>query len=125
VPTDRRAAPGAGARVRRMLAASVLACEALVVVFAVLVAKDLADVPTGTIVAVGTGAALACLLLAGLLRHRWAYAAGSVLQALLVLSGLVVPAMFLVGGVFAGLWVLALYLAHRVHRLEQAGPAAS
>ena len=105
-------------RTRRTLCAGVLAAEALVSVFATLVAKDLSDVSTGAVVGVGLGAAVLCLLLAGLLRHRWAYPAGSVLQVLLVLSGFVVTAMFFVGGVFAALWFLSLYLARKVERLD-------
>ena len=105
-------------RTRRTLCAGVLAAEALVSVFATLVAKDLSDVSTGAVVGVGLGAAVLCLLLAGLLRHRWAYPAGSVLQVLLVLRGFVVTAMFFVGGVFAALWFLSLYLARKVERLD-------
>ena len=109
-----RPAPGPGARTRRILCATVLLAEALVVVFALLVAKDLTDVPTPTLVAVGGGAALGCLLVAGLLRRPWSYALGSLLQVALVLSGLVVGVMWFLGGVFAGLWFLSLYLATRV-----------
>lgn len=87
--------------------------------FALLVAKDLSDVPGGTLLAVGVPALLGCLLLTGLLRFRWAYALGSALQLLLVLAGLVVPAMFLVGTIFAGLWFLSLYLAARVERVRR------
>ena len=112
-------AAAAGARVRRILCATVLVAESLVVGFALLVAKDLTAVPTATLLWVGGGTAAGCLLLAGLLRRRWAYAAGSVLQLVLVLAGLVVPVMFFLGAVFALLWFLSLYLAARVDRLAQ------
>ncbi|MGN6245077.1 MAG: DUF4233 domain-containing protein [Motilibacteraceae bacterium] len=105
-------------RTRRTLCAGVLGVEALISLFATLVAKDLSDVSTGTVLVVGFGAAVLCLLLAGLLRHRWAYPVGSVLQVLLVLSGFVVTAMFFVGGVFAVLWFVSLHLARRVERLD-------
>lgn len=105
-------------RTRRTLCAGILGAEALVSVFATLVAKDLSDVSTGTVLVVGFGAAVLCLLLAGLLRHRWAYPAGSVLQVLLLLSGFVVTAMFVVGGVFAVLWFVSLHLARKVERLD-------
>ncbi len=59
-----------------------------------------------------------CLVLTGLLRYGWAYVAGSLLQVLLILAGLVVPVMFFLGAVFAALWVLAIYLGRRVARLE-------
>ena len=106
-------------RTRRTLCASVLVGEAFVIFFALLVAKDLSDVPGRALLAVGVPAVLGCVLLAGLLRFRWAYAVGTALQLLLVLSGLVVPTMFLVGAIFAGLWFLSLYLAVRVERLRR------
>ena len=105
-------------RTRRTLCAGVLGVEALISLFATLVAKDLSDVSTGAVLGVGLGAAVLCLVLAGLLRHRWAYPLGSALQVLLVLSGFVVTAMFFVGVVFAALWFLSLYLARKVERLD-------
>ncbi|MGZ4480080.1 MAG: DUF4233 domain-containing protein [Nocardioidaceae bacterium] len=102
----------------RTLAATVLVSEALVIFFATLVAKDLSDVEGAAVWTVGIGAAVACLLLAGLLRWRWAYVAGSVLQVLVLASGFVVPLMFFMGAVFAGLWFLALYLPRRVERIQ-------
>jgi hypothetical protein len=102
----------------RTLAASVLVGEAFVLFFATLVATDLSDVDDSTLWAVGGGGAVACLVLTGLLRHGWAYVAGSLLQVLLILAGLVVPVMFFLGTVFAALWVLAIYLGRRVARLQ-------
>ena len=102
----------------RTLAASVLVGEAFVLFFATLVAKDLSDVDDATVWAVGGGAAMACLVVAGLLRHSWAYVAGSLLQALVIAAGFVVPVMFFLGAVFAILWVLAIYLGRRVARLQ-------
>ena len=102
----------------RTLAASVLVAEAFVLFFATLVAKDLSTVDESTLWAVGGGGAAACLVLTGLLRFRWAYVAGSLLQVLLILAGLVVPVMFFLGAVFAALWVLAIYLGRRVARLQ-------
>jgi hypothetical protein len=54
------------------------------------------------------------VVLAGLLRHRWAYVAGSVLQGLTIISGFAVPAMFFLGGIFAALWFTAIWLGRRV-----------
>lgn len=102
----------------RVLAASVLVFEGLVVLFATLVAKDLSDVDSRTVWLVGGGLALSCLLLAGLLRRRWAYLAGSLLQAVVIAAGLVVPAMFFLGAVFAALWVTAIVLGRRVEHLQ-------
>jgi hypothetical protein len=102
----------------RTLAACVLVGEAFVLFFATLVAKDLSSVDDSTLWAVGGGAAVACLVVTGLLRYAWAYVAGSLLQLLVILAGLVVPVMFFLGTVFAALWVLAIYLGRRVARLQ-------
>ena len=101
----------------RVLAATVLLCEAFVVFFASLVAKDLSGLPTATALAGGGVVAGICLLLCGLLRARWAYVAGSALQVVLVLAGFIVPAMFVVGGLFAVLWGAALYLGAKGDRI--------
>jgi hypothetical protein len=63
---------------------------------------------------VGGGLALAGLIIAGLLRYRWAYVAGTVLQILVIATGFMVPAMFFLGVIFAALWVTAIWLARRV-----------
>ena len=71
------------------------------------------------------GLALACLLVAGLLRRPWGYALGSALQVGVVATGFLVPAMFFLGAVFAVLWVVALRAGARIeHELAAApGPA--
>jgi len=100
----------------RGIAAAVLVFEGLVIFFATLVALDLSDVDDATLWWVGGIAALACVLAAGFLRRRWGYAVGSALQLLVVAAGLVVPAMFFLGIVFAGLWFFVLHLGRRVER---------
>ncbi|RKS73834.1 uncharacterized protein DUF4233 [Motilibacter peucedani] len=88
----------------------------MVVFFAILVAKDLSDLSTGWLTVLGGGLALACLLLSGLLRHEWAFVAGSVLQVVLVLCGLVVPVMWFVGALFAAMWFGFLWLSAKAAR---------
>ena len=104
----------------RGICAAVLVFEGLVIFFATLVALRLSDISHATLWWVGAGGAVLCLLLAGLLRHRWAYAAGSGLQVAIVASGVVVPAMFVLGLVFAALWFLAMHLGRKVERLDAA-----
>lgn len=101
---------------KRVLAATVLACQALVVFFAGLVAKDMTSLGTGISVGAGAGLGVACLLTAGLLRIPAGYVVGSVLQVLTVLTGLWVPEMFLLGTIFAALWVWALVAGGRLER---------
>ena len=103
----------------RGIAASVLVFEGLVVLFATLVALDLSDIGDGTLWAVGGTLALFCVLTAGLLGRRWGYLVGSAVQVAVIAAGLVVPAMFFMGAVFAGLWFLALHLGRKVERLQR------
>jgi hypothetical protein len=103
----------------RGIAAAVLVFEGLVVLFATLVALDLSDIDDSTLWWVGGSASVACVLAAGLLRRPWGYAVGSALQVLVVAAGLVVPAMFFLGLVFAALWFLVLHLGRRVERLQR------
>lgn len=105
---------------RRAFATVVLGFEALVVLFAGLVAKDLS--PLSPAAALGASAALAvlCLLAAGLLRGPVGYPVGWVVQVLLVAGGFWVGMMFVLGALFAGLWVAALRIGGRIDR-ERAG----
>lgn len=103
----------------RTLAASVLVFEALVIVFAATAAMRVSHLSTGTVWEVAGAGAVAAVLLAGLLRHRWAYGVGTLLQVGLVLSGVVVSAMYFVGGVFALLWGAALYYGNKVDVIKR------
>jgi Protein of unknown function (DUF4233) len=108
----------------RGICAAVLVFEGMVVFFAMLVALDLSDISHATLWWVGSLSLVACILLAGLLRRRWAMAAGSVLQVLIIGTGVVVPTMYFLGALFAGLWFLAIVLGRRVDRVQAAARAA-
>jgi hypothetical protein len=97
----------------RRLAAMLLTFEALVVVFAALVASQLSGLGQGAALTAGGLLAVACLVVAGLLRFRWGYWLGSFLQIVLMATGFIVPAMFFLGAVFAALWVVALRMGAR------------
>lgn len=127
-------APAAGAdrpggrqrSARRLFATTVLSLEAFVAFFAALVAYGLQLAPPSAVWAVGGGLAVGALLSAGLLRTTVGYVLGSAVQVWFVLTGLVLPAMFFVGGVFAVLWVVGLRLggridAERAERLAASG----
>jgi len=108
----------------RVLGASTLGFEALVVFFAGLVAKDLSSLSTGAALGMTGGLAVACLLTAGLLRHPAGYAVGWVLQVAVVGLGFWVPVMFLLGGIFAVLWFFALRIGRQLEAAAQAARAA-
>ena len=102
---------------RRLFALMVLVGEALVVGFATLVAKDLADVSRGHVLVAGAVLAALCVVAAGLLRSRVGYLLGWVVQLLLIATALWVPVMLFLGLLFAGLWVVALVQGSRADAL--------
>lgn len=107
-------------KVARRMAASVLVFEALVVLFAIAVAIQVSDVRPSGALGMGLGLAGGCLGAAGALRSRVGYVLGSALQVAVIGAGFVVPAMFLLGALFAGLWVTAIVLGRRIIEAEQA-----
>jgi len=109
----------------RTLAAAVLAFEAVVIVLLVPVAITLGGVDATVAVALGALAFVACVAVAGMLRHRWAYALGWALQVVLVACGFVVPAMFFLGTLFAVLWGAALVVGRRGEELRAQRYAAA
>ncbi|WP_156221118.1 DUF4233 domain-containing protein [Pseudactinotalea suaedae] len=109
---------------RGVFCSAVLTFEIFVIVLAALVAFGLREPGTsvGPIWAVAGGGVLLCLVAAGLVRRPVGLWLGSLLQVLLIAAGLVVPAMYGVGGVFAVLWVVAILLGRRIdtERAERA-----
>lgn len=101
---------------KRAMAATVLVFEAMVVVFASLVAKDLSGLSTTEAVGGGAGLALLLVVASGLLGRPWGYWVGSALQVVLVATGVYVPTMILVGLLFTGLWVAAVVIGTRIER---------
>lgn len=98
----------------RRLCASVLGMEAIVLGLITPVAITIGNVPPALAVTVGIGLAVCCVLVVGLLKRPFAYVAGSVIQVLAIATGFLVPMMFLLGVIFAALWVTAIFVAHRV-----------
>jgi uncharacterized protein DUF4233 len=100
----------------RRLCATVLIFEAIVIGLAIPVAITIEHEPHAEAgVAGGVLAAIAVVLAAVVGRpgQRWALAAGSVLQVAVIAAGIVVPAMFVLGTIFAALWAVAIWLGLR------------
>jgi mannose/fructose/N-acetylgalactosamine-specific phosphotransferase system component IIC len=72
------------------------------------------DVDTGLAVGLGLGLAVLCVVTAGLLRRPWAYVVGHLAQVAAICLGFVVPAMFVVGTMFAALWATAYLVGRRI-----------
>ena len=109
---------------RRGMCAAVLSLEAITLGLTTPVMITVADVATGTAVTVGVGLAVACLLVAGMLRGEWAYALGWLLQVGAIGLGVLVPLMFFLGSLFALLWGTAYFLGRKIERERAAAYAA-
>lgn len=109
---------------RRGMCAAVLSLEAITLGLTTPVMVTISGVGLATALAVGLGLALACLVIAGLLRAEWAYGAGWVVQVAAVALGFVIPLMFFLGAVFAGLWASADLLGRKIDRERAAAWAA-
>lgn len=122
--TDATAPPNTERSPRRGMCAAVLCLEGITIGLTTPVMITIADVAVGTALVVGVGLAVACLLLAGMLRAPWAYAAGYVIQVAAIGLGFVIPMMFLLGGIFAALWAAADHLGRKIEREKAAAWAA-
>ena len=119
-------------RPRRTLAQTlgsiVLGFEAVIVFLGGLVAYGLDALPDGMAPWWGVvgGSVLMVLLVftAGMLRRRWGFTLGWVLQAIVALCAFVVPAMLVVALIFGGLWAYATIGGSRIDARNAALMAA-
>jgi hypothetical protein len=93
---------------KRRLTSSVLAMEVVVFWLAIIVAIVQEHVSVAAALAVGGALAIGCIVVAGMIRRPWSYVAGGVLQVLAIACGFVVPVMFVVGALFAVLWIVSV-----------------
>jgi Protein of unknown function (DUF4233) len=106
----------------RRLCSTVLGMEAVILLLAIVPAKALEHISAGTAAMVGGGLALLAILLAGLVgrpRMGWVLYAGSALQLLVIASGVMVPAMYVLGAIFSALWFTGIWLARKVESAQR------
>jgi hypothetical protein len=109
--------------VKRLLT-TVLSMEAIVVLLAIVPAKTIGHVSAGTAAAVGGGIAIVAFALCRYVgRGRRALWAGSVFQALVIASGVLVSAMYILGAIFAALWFTGIWLGRKWERDDAVRPA--
>jgi hypothetical protein len=114
----------AGRSPRRGMCAAVLALEGIVVGLSTPVMATVTGVSLGTALGVGLGLAAACFVVAGMLRSEAGYVAGWVVQVAAIAVGVLAPAMFFLGIVFAALWATADLLGRKIDRERAARYAA-
>jgi hypothetical protein len=123
-------APSAPRSLRQSLATIVLGFEVIIVFHAALViwglsrgADEAGGLPSWLALAGGGVIIVGLIATIGLLRFRWAYVLGWVLQVLILASGFLNPAMFVVGVLFGGMWWYCMVVGSRIDRQRAAAAA--
>jgi hypothetical protein len=100
----------------KRLCATVLIFEAIVIVLSIPVAVHIDHLAGHAAALTGGIAAAAAVVFAALARRLLpaTLVGGSMLQVFVVASGAIVPAMYFLGGIFAALWTVGIWLGYRV-----------
>jgi Protein of unknown function (DUF4233) len=104
----------------RGLGAGTLTLEAIVLLLAIQPIRIMGGHLSGWGVGAVTALAALCLVVAGLMRRRWAWHAGSALQVLLIVGGLLHWSLAALGLVFGAAWLYATSVRRTI-----LGPAAA
>jgi ABC-type nitrate/sulfonate/bicarbonate transport system permease component len=102
--------------VQRSMCAAMLTLQAVVLGLTTPVLISVASVSVATALWVGLGLTVACVVAAGMLRRRWAYGLGWLVQVASVALGFVIPMMFVLGVIFGALWAGAYFLGAKIDR---------
>ncbi|MEU8263567.1 DUF4233 domain-containing protein [Micromonospora sp. NPDC048999] len=109
-PEQRRSGLRNPEKAVRGLGAGTLALEALVLLLAIQPIRLVGGHLSGAAIAVIVSLAVACVVLAGQMGRRWAWHAGTVVQGLLMLAGLLHWSLLALGVIFALVWAYALHV---------------
>ncbi len=109
---------------RRMMCATVLALECIVLGLVTPVLISVRGVSTPVGLSIGLGLAVLALLIAGSLRSEGAYYLGFALQVAVLAIGVLVPVMIVLGLAFGALWVAAYLLGLKIEADQAAWAAA-
>ncbi|MGK9147275.1 DUF4233 domain-containing protein [Plantibacter flavus] len=104
--------------IKQTLGSIILGFEMIVMFLGALVIFGLKALPAPVAL---IGGAVLCLIIAAtipLLRFRWGYWLGWAVQAAIVATGLLVPMMFLVGGMAAAVWTYAMVQGEKIERQQ-------
>ena len=101
----------------KRLLVTVLSMEAVVVLLAIVPAKQLGHVNGALAGAVCGAIAVIAIALCGYVgRGKGALYAGSVFQLLVIASGVLMSAMYILGGIFTALWFTGIWLGRKWER---------
>ncbi len=101
----------------RVLGSAVLAMETFVMGFALLLAMQ----KHGALaLSLGGALAIVILLTAGAMKRMTGWYFGTIWQICLIAYGVVVPAMYFMGSLFAVLWVCAFYIGRKGEAIRAA-----
>jgi hypothetical protein len=103
--------PGAAVR---GLGAGTLVLEAIVLLLAIQPIRIFGGHLSGWGVGVVVALAVLCIAVAGVMKRRWAWAAGTVIQGLLLVSGLLHWSLAGVGLIFGAAWVYATHVRRKI-----------
>lgn len=101
---------------QRSMCAVMLVLQAIVLGLTTPVLVSVASVSVGTSLVIGLGLTVACVVVAGMLGRRGAYAAGWAIQAATLALGLVIAMMLILGVIFTALWAGAYFLGSKIDR---------
>ena len=105
--------------VTETLLSVVLALEAAVFFFATLAIAGLSGIPTPLVVAGGAAFIVLLIVVAMLQRWTWGVVLGGVLQVVYIATGALHPFMYVIGAVFAAMWIWCLMRARRIERMRR------
>lgn len=98
----------------RGMCSTVLFFEAIIFGLATPVMISVYEIETEFALWAGLGLAVLSLLTIGLLSRPFGYVVGHLIQIAAIVMGFLVPVMFVIGGIFAALWVLAYLLGKKI-----------
>ena len=101
----------------RVLGSAVITMEFFVMGFALLLAMDN---HSATALWIGGVIAILCLLTAGMMKSVRGWYIGTVLQVALIAYGVVIPLMYFMGVLFAGLWATAYVVGRKGEAIRAA-----
>jgi uncharacterized protein DUF4233 len=88
--------------------------EAIVLLLAIQPIRILGGHLSGWGIAAVVSLAVLCVLVAGVMKRRWAWSAGTVIQALLLVSGLLHWSLAVVGLIFGAAWAYATHVRRKI-----------